>query len=153
MVDGRTDDGRRLDGYTISSPCEPNGSGELKKPFSVNISLYQLDWKSVTKPMRKHALFLCKHKGADQLHDERAADQSLCFRYIDSTFPLLHESKISSLWSSSVVVQSGLCQAWSETRRQVFPQQGSVTEAIFCSTCSVDTTGKDFCVFDKTSVW
>ena len=26
--DGRTD-GRRLDGYTISSPCEPNGSGEL----------------------------------------------------------------------------------------------------------------------------
>ena len=31
MVDGRTKtDGRRLDGYTISSPCEPNGSGELK---------------------------------------------------------------------------------------------------------------------------
>ena len=28
--DGRTTDGRRLDGYTISSPCEPNGSGELK---------------------------------------------------------------------------------------------------------------------------
>ena len=27
---GRTTDGRRLDGYTISSPCEPNGSGELK---------------------------------------------------------------------------------------------------------------------------
>ena len=32
MVDGRrrTTDGRRLDGYTISSPCEPKGSGELK---------------------------------------------------------------------------------------------------------------------------
>ena len=29
MVDGRTTDGRRLDGYTISSPYEPNGSGEL----------------------------------------------------------------------------------------------------------------------------
>ena len=29
-TDGRqTDDGRRLDAYTISSPCEPNGSGEL----------------------------------------------------------------------------------------------------------------------------
>ena len=26
--DGRTDAG--YDGYTISSPCEPNGSGELK---------------------------------------------------------------------------------------------------------------------------
>ena len=25
-----TPDGRRLDGYPISSPCEPNGSGELK---------------------------------------------------------------------------------------------------------------------------
>ena len=30
-MDGRTPDGRRLDGYTINSPCEPNGSGELKK--------------------------------------------------------------------------------------------------------------------------
>ena len=29
MDNGRTD-GRRLVGYTISSPCEPNGSGELK---------------------------------------------------------------------------------------------------------------------------
>ena len=28
--DGRMTDGCRLDGYTISSPCEPNGSGELK---------------------------------------------------------------------------------------------------------------------------
>ena len=31
MVNGQTSDGRRLDGYTISSPCEPNGSGELKE--------------------------------------------------------------------------------------------------------------------------
>ena len=30
QTDGRTTDGRRLDGNTISSPCEPNGSGELK---------------------------------------------------------------------------------------------------------------------------
>ena len=28
--DGRTDDGQTLDhGHPISSPCEPNGSGEL----------------------------------------------------------------------------------------------------------------------------
>ena len=27
--DGRMTEGRRLDGYTISSPCEPNRSGEL----------------------------------------------------------------------------------------------------------------------------
>ena len=29
-VDVRQTEERRLDGYTISSPCEPNGSGELK---------------------------------------------------------------------------------------------------------------------------
>ena len=35
--DGRTDDGRTTDGrttehgYTVSSPCEPDGSGELKR--------------------------------------------------------------------------------------------------------------------------
>ena len=31
MVAVRRTDGRRLDGYTISSSCEPNGSGELIK--------------------------------------------------------------------------------------------------------------------------
>ena len=31
IVDGRTTDGRTPDhGHPISSPCEPNGSGELK---------------------------------------------------------------------------------------------------------------------------
>ena len=32
-ADGRRTDRRRLDGSTISSPCEPNGSGELKKSY------------------------------------------------------------------------------------------------------------------------
>ena len=31
-------DGRRLDGYTISSPCEPNGSRELKIFLLVEIN-------------------------------------------------------------------------------------------------------------------
>ena len=34
----RTTDGRRLDGNTISSPCEPNGSGELIITPSLRIS-------------------------------------------------------------------------------------------------------------------
>ena len=39
IVDGRTDDGRTLDhGHPISSPCEPNGSGELKNPDILNAS-------------------------------------------------------------------------------------------------------------------
>ena len=34
IVNGRTDDGRTPEhGYTISSPCEPNGSGELIIPY------------------------------------------------------------------------------------------------------------------------
>ena len=38
---------------------------------------------------RKPAFCICEIKGADQLHSNRAADQRLCFRYIDSTIPLL----------------------------------------------------------------
>ena len=42
----RRTDGRRLDGYTISSPCDPNGSEELNiqwmpHSFSVNIKISQ----------------------------------------------------------------------------------------------------------------
>ena len=39
----------------------------------------------------------CENKGADQLPGNRAADQRLCFHYIDSTIPLLSKSEISSL--------------------------------------------------------
>ena len=38
-----------------------------------------------------------KTKDAHQLHGNREADQRLCFRYIDSTIPLLSKSVISSL--------------------------------------------------------
>ena len=37
-----------------------------------------------------------KNKDADQLHGNREADQRLCFRYTDSTLPLLLKSEISS---------------------------------------------------------
>ena len=37
-TDGRTDDGRTPDhGHPISSPCEPNGSGELKNDREITI--------------------------------------------------------------------------------------------------------------------
>ena len=39
--DGRTDDGRTTEhGYTISSPCEPDGSGELKTSNTYVIHSY-----------------------------------------------------------------------------------------------------------------
>ena len=65
--------------------------------------------------MRKPVFCICQNKGTDQLRSNCAADQHLCFRYIDSSIPLLPKSKISSLSPSSVAVQPDLCQTWSET--------------------------------------
>ena len=47
--------------------------------------------------MRKPAFCICENKDADQLRCDFDADQRLCFRYIDSTIPLLGKSEISSL--------------------------------------------------------
>ena len=70
--------------------------------------------------MRK-PICICENKDADQLCSNRKADQRLCFRYVDSTIPLLSKSKISSLKpNSSVAVQPGLCRTWSETPKTGF---------------------------------
>ena len=76
--------------------------------------------------MRKPTFCICENKDADQLRGNRKADQCLCFRYIDSTIPLLSKSEISSLWPSSVDVQPGLCRTRSETRTLVFSCHGSI---------------------------
>ena len=47
--------------------------------------------------MRKPTICIGENKDADQLRGDREADQRLCFRYTDSTIPLLLKSKISSL--------------------------------------------------------
>ena len=65
--------------------------------------------------MRKPAFCICENKDAVQLRSNCAADQRLCFRYTNSTIPLLPKYEISSLWSFSGAVQSGLCRTWSET--------------------------------------
>ena len=70
--------------------------------------------------MRKPAFYICKNKDADQLRGNREADQRLCFRYTDTTIPLLCISEISSLLPSSVTVQPGLCLTWSETPKTGF---------------------------------
>ena len=74
--------------------------------------------------MRKPDFCLCKNKGADQLHSNCEADQRLCFRYSDSTIPLLLISKIPSFWPSSVAVQPGLCWTWSKLELLVFSHTG-----------------------------
>ena len=51
-------------------------------------------------------LHICENKG------HCAADQHLCFRNIDTKIPLLRKCKITSIYSSSVAVQPGLCLTW-----------------------------------------
>ena len=76
-----------------------------------------------SRVVRKPAFCICENKDADQLRGYREADQRLCFRYTDSTIPLLPKSEISSPQPSSVVVQPGLCR---KPRRPVFSQRGSI---------------------------
>ena len=45
--------------------------------------------------MEKPTSSIGKNKGADQLRGNREADQRLCFRYTDSTIPLLPKYEIS----------------------------------------------------------
>ena len=70
--------------------------------------------------MRKPTFCICENKDADQLRGNREADQRLCFRYLDSTNPLLSKSEIISIKPSFVAVQPGLCRTRSETRMLVF---------------------------------
>ena len=51
----------------------------------------------MSRIMRKPAFCIFENKDADQLRGDREADQRLCFRYIDSTIPLLSKSEISNL--------------------------------------------------------
>ena len=43
---------------------------------------------------KNNNLHIGKNKGADQLHSNCEADQHLCFRYTDSTVPLLPKLEI-----------------------------------------------------------
>ena len=46
--------------------------------------------------VRKPDFCICENKDADQLRGNREADQRLCFRYTDSTIPILPKSEISN---------------------------------------------------------
>ena len=70
--------------------------------------------------MRKPAFCICENKDTDQLRGDREADQRFCFRYTDSTIPLLPKSEILSLYVSSVIAQADLCRTWSETPKTSF---------------------------------
>ena len=81
--------------------------------------------------MRKPAFCICKNKDADQLRGNREADQRLCFRYIDTTIPLLSKTEISGFSPSSVAAQPGLW-TWSET-----PKTSFLTTRLITCLCNV----------------
>ena len=75
--------------------------------------------------MRKPAFCSSENKDADQLRGNREADQRLCFRYMDSTIPLLPQPKFQAsshlLWLyGPVCVGPGR-----KHRRPFFSQRGS----------------------------
>ena len=47
--------------------------------------------------MRKPDFHICENKDADQLRGSREADQRLCFRYTDTSIPLLSKPENSKL--------------------------------------------------------
>ena len=75
--------------------------------------------------MRKPAFCLCEIKDADQLRGNREADQRLCFRYTDSTIPLLSKSEIIQASSHLLWPHSPVCvgPGW-KPRKPVFSQRG-----------------------------
>ena len=70
--------------------------------------------------MKKTVFCICENKDTEQLRGNYEADQRLCFPYMESVIPLLAKSKISCHQLSSVVVQPGLCQTWSENPKTGF---------------------------------
>ena len=93
--------------------------------------------------MRRPAFCICENKAADQLRGNREADQRLCFRYTDSTIPLLPQSEISSISPSSLIVQPGLCRTWLET-----PKTGFLTTRLKSTFENIDTEEEIRCIFD-----
>ena len=79
--------------------------------------------------MRKPDFRICENKDADQLRSYCAADQRLCFRYIDTTIPLVPKSEISGLLPSSVVAQPGLCGTSSDFKDGFSHNEAQITYA------------------------
>ena len=82
---------------TVSCIKELNmhtGNREVKQEsFKI---IFQVATIYMSRIVRKPDFCLGENKGADQLRGNREADQRLCFRYSDSTIPLLLKSEISS---------------------------------------------------------
>ena len=99
--------------------------GLSKTTLQIYESVFFSCIKNLSRLLGKPTIYIGENKDADQLRGYREADQRLCFRYSDSTIPLLLKSEISSFYLFSVTVQAGLCQTCSKTTSFVFPRDGS----------------------------
>ena len=72
--------------------------GFYKEMVKIIFQLSSIIIKYTLEPRcEKTNVLICENKDTDQLRGHREADQRLCFRYIDSTIPLLSKSEILSL--------------------------------------------------------
>ena len=72
---------------------DSNGHTQLMIVLACELSH---DYHQMSRVVRKPDFCICENKDADQLRGNREADQRLCFRYTDSTIPLLYKSEMSS---------------------------------------------------------
>ena len=72
-------------------------SRKVVRIFIMRKNILSPEYYYMSLVVRKPAFCICENKDADQLRGDREADQRLCFRYTDSTIPLLPSSEISSL--------------------------------------------------------
>ena len=77
-------------GVYISRTCFPDDKIGVQCGLTVKIN-------KMSRGIGKPTICIGENKGADQLRSNCEADQRHCFRYTDSTIPLLSKSKISSL--------------------------------------------------------
>ena len=74
----------------VSSPCFTGK--KIKVVLESSFFFTVFDYSKIcqmSRIMGKPDFWIRENKDADQLHGNRAADQRLCQRYIDSTIPLL----------------------------------------------------------------
>ena len=99
----------------------PDKSISNNKFLSLPLEELALKAIDVNKPRHEKTGYLHMRKQRRRSASRcREADQCLCFRYIDSTIPLLSKSESSCFQPSSVAVQPGLCQTWSDTPKTGF---------------------------------
>ena len=123
--DTKYDNIRKFTTYQIIQQLEPFQNHTIIYQFYTNFSF----WGINTVNQNSLTIKLCS-KNCRRVHltciiepcheKTNILPQRLCFRYLDSTIPLLPKFEISSLKPSSVAVQPGLCLTRSETRTLVF---------------------------------